>query len=99
LSTNENTRLTTALRKATSNDVDDVGDYSEHRLKVEKTLGPIPELALPSCVFAARATPKEGGGVPGDAESFKPWRTPAAASTTHLASRHWSSLARRWLIA
>ena len=41
--TSENTRLTTALRKATLNYVYDFGDYREHRIKIEKTLAPVLE--------------------------------------------------------
>ena len=67
--TSENTRLTTALRKATLNYVYDFGDYWEHRIKIEKTLAPVPGLALPFCVGGACATPPEDcGGVPGYAE-------------------------------
>ena len=51
------------------NYVYDFGDYWEHRIKVEKTLAPVPELALPLCVGGASATPPEDcGGVPGYAE-------------------------------
>jgi len=61
--------LSLALRKATLNYVYDFGDYWEHRIKVEKTLAPIPELALPFCVGGARAAPPEDcGGVAGYAE-------------------------------
>jgi len=67
--TSESTRLTSALRKSTLNYVYDFGDYWEHRIKVEKTLAPIPELTLPFCVGGARATPPEDcGGVAGYAE-------------------------------
>jgi hypothetical protein len=44
--TSENTRLTAALRKATLNYVYDFGDYWEHRIKVEKTLAPVPGLGV-----------------------------------------------------
>ncbi|MBA3588428.1 MAG: hypothetical protein H0W38_02320, partial [Methylibium sp.] len=40
--TSENTRLTTALRRATLNYVYDFGDYWEHRIKVEKALASVP---------------------------------------------------------
>jgi hypothetical protein len=64
--TSENTRLTTALRKATLNYVYDFGDYWEHRIKVEKTFAPDPQIKLPFCVDGAGATPPEDcGGVPG----------------------------------
>lgn len=64
--TSENTRLTTALRKATLNYVYDFGDYWEHRIKVEKTLAPDRQIKLPFCVDGAGATPPEDcGGVPG----------------------------------
>jgi hypothetical protein len=67
--TSENTRLTTALRRSTLNYVYDFGDYWEHRIKIEKTLAPVPELALPYCVGGACAAPPEDcGGVPGYAE-------------------------------
>jgi hypothetical protein len=67
--TSESTRLTTALRKSTLNYVYDFGDYWEHRIKVEKTLAPVPGLVLPFCVGGACATPPEDcGGVPGYAE-------------------------------
>ena len=62
----ESTRLTTVLRRSTLNYVYDLGDDWEHRIKVEKTLAPIPGLILPFCAAGAGATPPEDcGGVSG----------------------------------
>lgn len=84
--TSENTRLTTALRKATLNYVYDFGDYWEHRIKVEKTLAPVPGLDLPFCVGGACATPPEDcGGVPGYAEFVRAMADPDDPEHANLA--------------
>ena len=75
--TSENTRLTTALRKATLNYVYDFGDYWDHRIKVEKKTAPIPEFVLPFCSGGACATPPEDcGGAPGYAEFVRAMANP-----------------------
>lgn len=66
--TSENTRLTTALRKSTLNYVYDFGDYWEHRIKVEKTLAPVPGLDPPLCVGGACAEFVQAMADPDDPE-------------------------------
>lgn len=64
--TSESTRLTTALKRSTLSYVYDLGDYWDHRIKVEKKIAPIPEFVLPFCAGGACAKPPEDcGGVPG----------------------------------
>ncbi len=80
--------MTTALRKATLNYVYDLGDYWEHTIKVEKTLAPVPELALRFCVGGACATPAEDcGGVPGYAEFVQATADPHNPEHDNLADR------------
>jgi hypothetical protein len=65
---NERTiRLAGALGAArTMNYVYDFGDNWQHRIKVDKTLVPDPELKLPLCVGGANATPPDDcGGIYG----------------------------------
>lgn len=82
----EKVRLTTVLRTATLNYVYDFGDYWEHRIKVEKTLAPVPGLDLPFCVAGACATPPEDcGGVPGYAEFVQAMANPDDPEHDHLA--------------
>ena len=61
------TRLADALGTArTINYVYDFGDNWQHRIKVEKSLTPDPQLKLPLCVAGANATPPDDcGGVYG----------------------------------
>ena len=61
------TRLANALGSArTMNYVYDFGDNWHHRIKVERTLIPDPQLKLPLCVAGANATPPDDcGGVYG----------------------------------
>jgi len=74
----ERVRLTTVLRSATLSYVYDFGDYWEHRIKVEKTLAAVPELALPFCVGGSGATPPEDcGGVPGYADFVQAMSDPS----------------------
>lgn len=63
----ESTRLARALGSSrTMNYVYDFGDNWQHRIKVEKTLMPDPQLKLPLCVGGANATPPDDcGGVYG----------------------------------
>jgi hypothetical protein len=61
-----NVSLTKVLRTATLKYVYDFGDYWEHRIKVEKTLAPDPQITLPRCIAGANAAPPDDcGGVPG----------------------------------
>lgn len=79
-------RLTTVLRTATLTYVYDFGDYWEHRIKVEKTLAPVPGLTLPFCVGGAGATPPEDcGGVPGYADFVQAMADPNDPEHDHLA--------------
>ena len=56
----ERTRLTTALMGGrTLRYVYDFGDYWEHRIKLEKTYAPDPQIKLPYCTDGAAATPPE----------------------------------------
>jgi len=61
------TRLASALGSSrTMNYVYDFGDNWQHRIKLEKTLMPDPQLKLPLCVAGANATPPDDcGGVYG----------------------------------
>jgi len=61
------TRLASALGSSrTMNYVYDFGDNWQHRIKVEKTLMPDPQLELPLCVGGANAAPPDDcGGVYG----------------------------------
>lgn len=63
----ERTSLIKAMtRSGTIGYVYDFGDHWEHRIKVEKTLPPMPELKLPLCLDGAGATPPDDcGGAPG----------------------------------
>ena len=63
----ESTRLASALGSSrTMNYVYDFGDNWQHRIKVEKTLMPDPQLKLPLCVGGANAMPPDDcGGVYG----------------------------------
>ena len=82
----EKVRLPTVLRTATLNYVYDFGDYWEHRIKVEKTLAPVPGLDLPFCVGGACATPPEDcGGVPGYAELVQAMANPDDPEHDNLA--------------
>ncbi|HEY6353072.1 MAG TPA: plasmid pRiA4b ORF-3 family protein [Burkholderiaceae bacterium] len=57
------TRLASALGAArTMNYVYDFGDNWQHRIKVEKTLVPDPQLELPLCIGGANATPPDDCG-------------------------------------
>ena len=76
----------TALRKSTLNYVYDFGDYWEHRIKVEKTLVPVPGLELPFCVAGACATPPENcGGVPGYVELVQAMADPGHPEDDNVA--------------
>ena len=63
----ERTRLTKALQGSrTLHYVYDFGDSWDHRIKVEKTFAPDPQIKLPWCIDGAGATPPEDcGGIPG----------------------------------
>jgi hypothetical protein len=63
----ERTALTKAMtRSGTIDYVYDFGDHWQHRVKLEKTLAPMPDLKLPLCVDGAGATPPDDcGGAPG----------------------------------
>lgn len=62
----ERTRLTSAMVGGKIDYVYDFGDYWQHRVKVEKTLPPMPDLKLPLCVDGANAAPPDDcGGAPG----------------------------------
>ncbi len=81
------------------NYVYDFGDYWEHRIKVEKTLAPDPEMELPLCVDGAGATPPEDcGGVPGYAEFVQAMADPDHAEHDNMAEwigRHLGSCGLR----
>lgn len=63
----ERTRLTSAMTGSRTIDyLYDFGDNWLHRVKVEKTFAPMPDLKLPLCVDGAGATPPDDcGGAPG----------------------------------
>lgn len=63
----ERTRLTSAMTASRTIDyLYDFGDSWLHRVKVEKTFAPMPDLKLPLCVDGAGATPPDDcGGSPG----------------------------------
>ena len=56
----DNVRLTTVLRSSTLSYVYDFGDYWEHRIKVEKTHAPDPQLQLPFCVGEQAPNTRDG---------------------------------------
>jgi Plasmid pRiA4b ORF-3-like protein len=63
----ERTKLMTALAGARTMDyLYDFGDSWDHRIKVERTYAPDPQIKLPWCIDGAGATPPEDcGGAPG----------------------------------
>lgn len=82
----EKIQLMTVLRTATLNYVYDFGDYWEHRIKVEKTHAPDPQIQLPLCTGGANATPPDDcGGVPGYEEFVQAMADPNDSEHNHLA--------------
>ena len=90
----ERTKLTRALTPAGTMDyVYDFGDHWQHRIKVEKTLLPDPQLKLPLCVAGANATPPDDcGGVPGYDEFVAAMRDPKHSE--HAEMSEW--IGRPW---
>ena len=62
----ERTRFTSAMVSGKLDYLYDFGDDWRHRIKLEKTLGPLPGMTLPQCVGGANAAPPDDcGGEPG----------------------------------
>jgi hypothetical protein len=92
------TRLASALGAArTMSYVYDFGDNWQHRIKVEKTLIPDPELKLPLCVGGANATPPDDcGGIYGYydfVEAVSDPNHPEHADMTEWIGRPWDPAA------
>jgi hypothetical protein len=91
----ERTRLTTALVGArTMEYLYDFGDSWDHRIKVEKSYAPDPQIKLPWCIDGAGATPPEDcGGAPGYEDFVQAMTDPA--NPEHEAIVQWIGL-RTW---